>query len=112
MNVQLDSYQLYAPHCQVGNTILPQKMMGTRETFGDPTLFFSALMLTSSARTKLVPTNLPIEDLELDNRGVKDPRYYCLPPYQGDRTRPAHRSGKYTYYLVAQGFTVGVFDNW
>ncbi|KAF8194505.1 hypothetical protein K438DRAFT_1969118 [Mycena galopus ATCC 62051] len=48
----------------------------------------------SSAGTRLVLTNLPHEDMEVDDRGVMD------------------ASGKYTFYLVAQGYTVGIFDNW
>ncbi|KAF8197290.1 hypothetical protein K438DRAFT_2016559 [Mycena galopus ATCC 62051] len=66
----------------------------------------------SSAGTRLVPTNLPHEDMEVDDCGVMGARYYCLPPFWGDRARPAHRSGKYAFYLIAQGYTVGIFDNW
>ncbi|KAJ7707028.1 hypothetical protein B0H14DRAFT_3525879 [Mycena olivaceomarginata] len=37
-----------------------------------------------SAPRKLATTNLSLEDLRMDDRGIKDPRYYCLPP---NRTR-------------------------
>ncbi|KAJ7818602.1 hypothetical protein B0H14DRAFT_2601176 [Mycena olivaceomarginata] len=42
-----------------------------------------ALRINGVARP--TPTNLPLEDLQMDNRGIKDPRYYCLPPFRGDR---------------------------
>ncbi|KAJ7204883.1 hypothetical protein B0H12DRAFT_1080429 [Mycena haematopus] len=52
------------------------------------------------------------EDLRMDDRGIKDPRFYCLPP---DRTRgglAGPRGGKYPLHLVTQGNVVGYFDNW
>ncbi|KAJ7794070.1 hypothetical protein B0H14DRAFT_3497394 [Mycena olivaceomarginata] len=56
--------------------------------------------------------NLPLEELEMDNRGVKDCRYYCLPPYRCERgTRPRRKRG-FAFHLVAQGHIVGIFDNW
>ncbi|KAJ7795071.1 hypothetical protein B0H14DRAFT_3555836 [Mycena olivaceomarginata] len=45
----------------------------------------------SSQPTKLAPTNLPVEELVMDDRGVKDPRYYCLPPFRGDPSHPSPR---------------------
>ncbi|KAJ7678416.1 hypothetical protein B0H14DRAFT_2655926 [Mycena olivaceomarginata] len=60
------------------------------------------------------PTNLPLEDLRMDDRGIKDPRYYCLPPFRGNRESrvSARRGGGWPLHLVAQGRQVGIFDNW
>jgi hypothetical protein len=67
----------------------------------------------SSQPTKLAPTNLPVEELVMDDRGVKDPRYYCLPPFRGDPSHPSpRRKGGFPFHLVAQGRRVGIFDNW
>ncbi|KAJ7683286.1 hypothetical protein B0H14DRAFT_3535284 [Mycena olivaceomarginata] len=68
----------------------------------------------SSRQPKLVRTNLPVQDMRMDNRGVKDSRYYCLPPFRSDRSRPvtAQRKGAFPFHLVCQGHVVGVFDNW
>ncbi|KAF8168600.1 hypothetical protein K438DRAFT_1983742 [Mycena galopus ATCC 62051] len=61
----------------------------------------------------LTPTNLRPEELCMDERGIKDSRYYCLPPFRGDRQRAARRTGgKYVFHLVTQGHYVGIFDNW
>ncbi|KAJ7464940.1 hypothetical protein B0H11DRAFT_2240369 [Mycena galericulata] len=68
----------------------------------------------SSRPPSLIPTNLPLEDLVMDDRGLKDPRYYCLPPFRGDRTRKAvvRVGGGYPLHLVGQGHIVGVFNDW
>ncbi|KAJ7718492.1 hypothetical protein DFH07DRAFT_973280 [Mycena maculata] len=68
----------------------------------------------SSHHGPLVKTNLAPEDLVMDVNGVKDGRYYCLPPVRGDGTaRGGVRcGGKFPFYLVAQGHLVGRFDNW
>ncbi|KAJ7429606.1 hypothetical protein B0H11DRAFT_1944507 [Mycena galericulata] len=68
----------------------------------------------SSREPKLVPTNLPATELIMDERGKKDSRYYCLPPFRGDRTRSAseRRGGGYPFHLVAQGHVVGTYNNW
>ncbi|KAJ7315234.1 hypothetical protein DFH08DRAFT_972257 [Mycena albidolilacea] len=57
-------------------------------------------------------TNLPLEDLKMDNRGVKDCRYYCLPPYRCERGARPRRVRGFAFHLVAQGHIVGIFDNW
>ncbi|KAJ6463638.1 hypothetical protein C8R47DRAFT_1079922 [Mycena vitilis] len=69
-------------------------------------------MSSSSARAKLVPTNLRPGDLIMDTRGDKDCRYYCLPPYRGSSATASkkHRSG-YRFHLVFQGHIVGTFDS-
>ncbi|KAJ7076250.1 hypothetical protein B0H15DRAFT_955776 [Mycena belliarum] len=58
-------------------------------------------------------TNLPPEEMVMDTHGVKDARYYCLPPVRGDRssTPGPHRKG-YVWHLVFQGRVVGLFNNW
>ncbi|KAJ7704265.1 hypothetical protein B0H14DRAFT_3526691 [Mycena olivaceomarginata] len=68
----------------------------------------------SYPQARPTPTNLPLEELQMDNRGIKDPRYYCLPPFRGNRERPvsARRGGGWPLHLVAQGRQVGIFDNW
>ncbi|KAJ7062412.1 hypothetical protein B0H15DRAFT_958826 [Mycena belliarum] len=57
--------------------------------------------------------NLKDEDVVMDERGVKDPRYYCLPPFRG-RPGATTRSPKkgYPLHLVFQGRVVGLFDSW
>ncbi|KAJ7793232.1 hypothetical protein B0H13DRAFT_1935517, partial [Mycena leptocephala] len=68
----------------------------------------------SSTTLRLVATNLRSVELVVDMRGIKDGRYYCLPPYRGNPNRPARRGagGGYLYHLVSQGHRVGTFDNW
>ncbi|KAJ7127926.1 hypothetical protein C8R44DRAFT_733329 [Mycena epipterygia] len=66
-----------------------------------------------SSKGRLIPTNLPPEDVVMDARGVKDGRYYCLPPFQGDRHRQiAVRGGGFPWHLVFQGHVVGTFNSW
>ncbi|KAJ7899932.1 hypothetical protein B0H13DRAFT_2336691 [Mycena leptocephala] len=63
------------------------------------------------SKPRLVPTNLRSEDVVWGQRGVKDSRYYCLPP---DHTTPGKkkRNGGYPFHLVSQGHVVGIFDEW
>ncbi|KAJ7446039.1 hypothetical protein B0H11DRAFT_1930380 [Mycena galericulata] len=70
----------------------------------------------SHAHTKLTPTNLHPDDVIMDTRGKKDPRYYCLPPIHRDPEKPksGKKSGKergFPLHLVAQGHEVGMFEN-
>ncbi|KAJ7786774.1 hypothetical protein B0H14DRAFT_3506409 [Mycena olivaceomarginata] len=64
----------------------------------------------STRKPRTVKTNIRPEELIMDERGVKDARYYCLPPFHGD---PSHIStrGRYRYHLVSQGHVVGTFTN-
>ncbi|KAJ6484514.1 hypothetical protein C8R47DRAFT_1073119 [Mycena vitilis] len=70
-----------------------------------------------SARTtptrdlKPVLTNLKTEDMIMDDRGSKDSRYYCLPPFHGSTTEVG-TGGGYPFHLVTQGHRVGTFTNW
>ncbi|KAJ6470181.1 hypothetical protein DFH09DRAFT_1110932 [Mycena vulgaris] len=48
-------------------------------------------------------TNIQAADVVMDERGVRDPRYYCLPPFRGDRDRGTRHSGRYPLHLVFQG---------
>ncbi|KAJ7754863.1 hypothetical protein B0H16DRAFT_1458898 [Mycena metata] len=63
--------------------------------------------------SKPAATNMLASEVEMDVEGDKDPRYYCLPPFRGDRgkTPPKPRKG-YRYHLVLQGHQVGIFDSW
>ncbi|KAJ7720205.1 hypothetical protein DFH07DRAFT_784451, partial [Mycena maculata] len=63
---------------------------------------------------QLTPTHMSADEVVMDERGFKDPWYYCLPPFRGDRTRVLRerRAGRYPFHLVAQGHIVGTFDNW
>ncbi|KAJ7511021.1 hypothetical protein B0H11DRAFT_1900353 [Mycena galericulata] len=63
---------------------------------------------------QLVPTNLHPEEVIMDNRGVKDPRYYCLPPDRRNQNKALkeRRGGGFPLHLVSQGHIVGTFDNW
>ncbi|KAJ6455535.1 hypothetical protein C8R47DRAFT_1082757, partial [Mycena vitilis] len=67
---------------------------------------------TPSRKPRLVPTNLKADEVIMDDRGVKDPRYYCLPPFHGSSTVPRKGGGGYPFHLVTQGHRVGTFDNW
>ncbi|KAJ7888017.1 hypothetical protein B0H13DRAFT_2342111 [Mycena leptocephala] len=70
-------------------------------------------MSLSVARLK--PTNLPAEDVVMDDReDGKDVRFYCLPPYYGKTGHKARakQGGGYPFHLVSQGHQVGIFDNW
>ncbi|KAJ7601618.1 hypothetical protein DFH06DRAFT_1352392 [Mycena polygramma] len=67
---------------------------------------------TPSRKPRLVPTNLKADEVIMDERGVKDPRYYCLPPFHGSSTVPKKGGGGYPFHLVTQGHRVGTFDNW
>ncbi|KAJ6579044.1 hypothetical protein DFH09DRAFT_1077343 [Mycena vulgaris] len=57
-------------------------------------------------------TNIQAADVVMDERGVRDPRYYCLPPFRGDRDRGTRHSGRYPLHLVFQGHVVGTFNEW
>ncbi|KAJ7666195.1 hypothetical protein DFH06DRAFT_1323325 [Mycena polygramma] len=48
---------------------------------------------TPSRKPRLVPTNLKADEVIMDERGVKDPRYYCLPPFHGSSTVPKKGGG-------------------
>ncbi|KAJ7851697.1 hypothetical protein B0H13DRAFT_1904987 [Mycena leptocephala] len=69
----------------------------------------------SASKPQLARTNLPVDEMIMDTRGVKDARFYCLPPYRGDPNRlskPRRTGGGYPFHLVSQGHVVGIFDNW
>ncbi|KAJ7446062.1 hypothetical protein FB451DRAFT_1412422 [Mycena latifolia] len=68
--------------------------------------------MSSKAKAQLVPTNLRPEEVVMDTRGAKDARYYCLPPFRGDRTREVGRGGGFPWHLVFQGHEVGVYNYW
>ncbi|KAJ7471737.1 hypothetical protein FB451DRAFT_1175557 [Mycena latifolia] len=68
--------------------------------------------MSSKAKTNPVRTNLCAEDVVMDTRGEKDARYYCLPPFRGDRTHGVGRGGGYPWHLVFQGHEVGMFNYW
>ncbi|KAF8196629.1 hypothetical protein K438DRAFT_1967634 [Mycena galopus ATCC 62051] len=50
------------------------------------------------------------DELIMDVRGGRDPRYYCLPPFHGAGDREARHSGP--FYLVSHGQVVGTFNDW
>ncbi|KAF8212966.1 hypothetical protein K438DRAFT_1751379 [Mycena galopus ATCC 62051] len=51
-------------------------------------------------------TNMTAAEMVRDERGVRDPQYWCLPPFRGDPARQAPPSkGGYRYHLVWQGYT-------
>ncbi|KAJ7605671.1 hypothetical protein DFH06DRAFT_1348523 [Mycena polygramma] len=65
------------------------------------------------SKPKLVATNIRADQLIMDEGGVKDARYYCLPPFHGDHgylKRP--RGNGYPLHLVSQGHLVGTFTDW
>jgi hypothetical protein len=65
----------------------------------------------SYATPKLSRTNLPTEDLVMDDReDGKDPQYYCRDPKRMSRKRGP--GGGYAFHLVSQGHRVGIFDSW
>ncbi|KAJ7843280.1 hypothetical protein B0H13DRAFT_1909423 [Mycena leptocephala] len=69
----------------------------------------------SASKPQLARTNLPVDEMIMDTRGVKDARFYCLPPYRGDPNRlskPRRTGGGYPFHLVSQGHVVSIFDNW
>ncbi|KAJ7785190.1 hypothetical protein DFH07DRAFT_763792 [Mycena maculata] len=88
----------------------------THEAMAMEHLSSLALILTMSApQSALRPVNLAPEEMCMDQRGVQDARYYCLPPWRGSTTASAagqRRGGKYPLYLVAQSHMVGTFDSW
>ncbi|KAF8134759.1 hypothetical protein K438DRAFT_1997588 [Mycena galopus ATCC 62051] len=55
-----------------------------------------------------IPTNLTVDELILDVRRERDSHYYCLPPFRGT----ADREATSPFYLVSQGWQVGVFVDW
>jgi hypothetical protein len=64
--------------------------------------------VVSGSRTNLLP-----HEVIMDERGHRDPRYYCLPPFRGDPSYvPSARRSGYRYHLVFQGHQVGVFETW
>ncbi|KAJ7450239.1 hypothetical protein B0H11DRAFT_2246807 [Mycena galericulata] len=67
-----------------------------------------------TTQTKLVPTNLRRDELVMDERGVKDRRYYCLPPFRSNRSLAvsSQRGGRFPLYIVTQGHIVGTFNTW
>ncbi|KAJ6461940.1 hypothetical protein C8R47DRAFT_1225738 [Mycena vitilis] len=65
----------------------------------------------SSSKARWVPTNITSDQLIMDNRGTRDCRFYCLPPFHGDPAH-VHSGGGYPYHLVSQGHLVGTFTNW
>ncbi|KAJ6522919.1 hypothetical protein DFH09DRAFT_1421274 [Mycena vulgaris] len=69
-----------------------------------------------SACKKLTPTNMGADELVMDKRGEKDSRFYCLPPFHGDRrlgvSSPSKTRGRFPLHLVFQGHRVGLFSNW
>ncbi|KAJ6449249.1 hypothetical protein C8R47DRAFT_1230725 [Mycena vitilis] len=72
----------------------------------------ASLSLGGSSR-KPAATNLKPGEVVMDRHSGKDERYWCLPPFHGDRGNPPRppKSG-YQYHLVFQGHKVGTFDNW
>ncbi|KAJ6483480.1 hypothetical protein C8R47DRAFT_1073270 [Mycena vitilis] len=68
-------------------------------------------MSTSTREAKLVRTNLAAADVIMDERGNKDCRYYCLPPFHGDLDNLTSGGG-YLFHLVSQGHVVGTFTDW
>ncbi|KAJ7038478.1 hypothetical protein C8F04DRAFT_1256083 [Mycena alexandri] len=63
--------------------------------------------------SKPAATNMLASEVEMDVEGGKDPRYYCLPPFRGDRGKMPPKPHKgYRYHLVLQGHQVGIFDSW
>ncbi|KAJ6464242.1 hypothetical protein C8R47DRAFT_1079626 [Mycena vitilis] len=67
----------------------------------------------SSIAPKLVPTNLSLELLVMDDReGGKDGRYYCLPPFYGTPGVRPKSGGGHAFHLVSQGRRVGIHDEW
>ncbi|KAJ7910756.1 hypothetical protein B0H13DRAFT_1876474 [Mycena leptocephala] len=67
----------------------------------------------TASQPRLVPTSLRYDDVVWDKRGVKDSRYYCLPPdHTTSGTKKWTGGGAYLYHLVSQGHVVGIFDDW
>ncbi|KAJ7823360.1 hypothetical protein B0H13DRAFT_2376107 [Mycena leptocephala] len=67
----------------------------------------------TASQPRLVPTNLRYDDVVWDKCGVKDSRYYCLPPdHTTSGTKKRTGGGAYLYHLVSQGHIVGIFDDW
>ncbi|KAJ7175546.1 hypothetical protein C8R46DRAFT_1214017 [Mycena filopes] len=66
---------------------------------------------TTSGRARLPVTNLTVDELIMDTRGLKDARYYCLPRVYGKAAKTSV-SGGYPLHLVGQGHKVGVFHSW
>ncbi|KAJ7782427.1 hypothetical protein DFH07DRAFT_949231 [Mycena maculata] len=72
-------------------------------------------MSTSQGQPRqLRRTNMSVDEVVMDEQGVKDRRYYCLPPFRGDRTQVLleGHAGRYPLHLVAQAHIAGIFDNW
>ncbi|KAJ7140049.1 hypothetical protein C8R43DRAFT_1131789 [Mycena crocata] len=67
---------------------------------------------TPSSAHRRTPTNIRRDQITMDDGGVVDCRYYCLPPFYGASDPDGHRGGGYPFHLVFQGHTVGIFDNW
>ncbi|KAJ7475544.1 hypothetical protein B0H11DRAFT_1917721 [Mycena galericulata] len=93
-----------------GNRVSPKRILANsmrgETSCGALTWFIDHLII-------LVPTNLAPEELVMDQRGKRDARYYCLPPFRGDRSHPRERhGGGFPLHLVAQGHVVGTFDSW
>ncbi|KAJ7354690.1 hypothetical protein DFH08DRAFT_804560 [Mycena albidolilacea] len=64
----------------------------------------------STRKTKLVKTNICVEELIMDEHGNRDPRYYCVPPMYRDKC--GGTGGRWKFHLVLQGHVVGIFANW
>ncbi|KAJ7105093.1 hypothetical protein C8R43DRAFT_1140884 [Mycena crocata] len=68
--------------------------------------------VSMSTKHQHMKTNIRADEIEMDGRGKRDSRYYCVPPFYGAANETQKMGRGFRYHLVFQGHQVGIFDNW